>query len=98
MDMCICGHSEREHGPTGECHVAGCRCKHFKPEIRGPRPPTRLPWASGSRPLPGPRPGRAPAVRADEGDEGHLLQLFACQSSAAGRVTRHPPARAPQSG
>lgn len=26
MDMCICGHWEREHSPTGECHAAGCRC------------------------------------------------------------------------
>jgi hypothetical protein len=37
MDMCICGHSEREHDPTGECRAAGCRCRHFKPEIRLPR-------------------------------------------------------------
>jgi hypothetical protein len=34
MDMCICGHLEREHDPTGECRALGCRCKHFKPEIR----------------------------------------------------------------
>jgi CBS domain-containing protein len=33
MDMCLCGHSEREHDQTGECRAAGCRCKHFKPEI-----------------------------------------------------------------
>jgi hypothetical protein len=33
MDMCICGHSDREHDQTGECRAAGCRCKHFKPEI-----------------------------------------------------------------
>jgi hypothetical protein len=33
MDMCICGHPEREHDQTGECRAAGCRCKHFKPEI-----------------------------------------------------------------
>ena len=32
MDMCICGHLE--HSRTGECRAAGCRCKHFKPEIR----------------------------------------------------------------
>lgn len=43
MDMCICGHSEQEHGPTGECHAAGCRCKHFKPEIRVPSLPVNLP-------------------------------------------------------
>jgi hypothetical protein len=36
MEMCICGHLEREHDPTGECRAAGCRCKHFKPEIRLP--------------------------------------------------------------
>jgi hypothetical protein len=39
MDMCICGHSEREHDPTGECRAAGCRCRHFKPEIRRSRVP-----------------------------------------------------------
>lgn len=33
MDMCICGHSDREHDRTGECRAAGCRCKHFMPEI-----------------------------------------------------------------
>ena len=40
MDMCICGHSDREHDQTGECRAAGCRCKHFKPEIAlgTPRP------------------------------------------------------------
>jgi hypothetical protein len=40
MDMCICGHSDREHDQTGECRAAGCRCKHFKPEIGlgAPRP------------------------------------------------------------
>lgn len=43
MDMCICGHSEREHGPTGECRAADCSCKHFKPEIRVPSPPVSLP-------------------------------------------------------
>ena len=42
MDMCICGHSEREHGPTGECRAADCSCKHFKPEIRVPSPPVSL--------------------------------------------------------
>lgn len=31
MDMCICGHSERDHSPTGECHAAACRCKRFEP-------------------------------------------------------------------
>ena len=45
MDMCICGHSAREHGPTGECHAAGCRCKHFTPEIR--HRPTSA-WPKGS--------------------------------------------------
>ena len=33
MDRCICGHSELEHGPTGECRAAGCRCRHFVPEV-----------------------------------------------------------------
>jgi len=39
MDMCICGHSEREHDQTGQCRAAGCRCKHFKPEIGGGKIP-----------------------------------------------------------
>jgi hypothetical protein len=43
IDMCICGHPEREHDRTGECRAAGCRCKHFKPEIG-------LPSRSGEAP------------------------------------------------
>jgi len=39
MDMCLCGHSEREHDQTGQCRAAGCRCKHFKPEIGGGKMP-----------------------------------------------------------
>ncbi len=31
MDVCICGHSERDHIPTGECRAVGCRCKHYEP-------------------------------------------------------------------
>jgi hypothetical protein len=54
MEMCICGHLEREHDPTGECRAAGCRCKHFKPEIRLPSSAAGLadtdaPTAPGTR-------------------------------------------------
>ncbi len=40
-----------EHSLTGVCHAAGCRCKHFMPEIRLPRPLAV----------------RAPALLADQG-------------------------------
>jgi hypothetical protein len=52
--VCICGHSENDHGLTGRCRVAGCVCDHFQP----------VPEIAAGQPVPGVPPYIEP--RADE--------------------------------
>lgn len=34
MTICICGHVEEDHGPSGACAVDGCLCACFETEER----------------------------------------------------------------
>jgi len=80
MEMCICGHLEREHDPTGECRAAGCRCKHFKPEIRLPSSAAGL-AEHGRAHCP-----RYEADRADHKRDSYLRSRYARKGLSCSRI------------